>query len=140
MKWILLLTNNRTWFLTDFLHGCKTFECKWNFRKNLRIDGIIEELKLDLQINSKGNICMELWNKSPRFSLKKATKQTNQNGLQTCREMIGKMDFERSQKGWVNHKVTSVKRWPTLHWKWNQLDYIEVASVKRLPRLPWQWN
>lgn len=36
MEWILLLANNRNWFLTDFPRGCKTIECKWIFRKKFK--------------------------------------------------------------------------------------------------------
>ena len=42
------ILNNKTWFLTDLPHGCKTLRCKWIFRKKLRIYGTIEKFKVRL--------------------------------------------------------------------------------------------
>ena len=42
------LISNRTWKLVDLLPGCKTIDCKWALRKNLKWDGSINKFKAKL--------------------------------------------------------------------------------------------
>ena len=42
------LISNRTWKLLDLSSGCKTIDCKWALRKNLKWDGSINKFKAKL--------------------------------------------------------------------------------------------
>ena len=42
------LMKNKTWKLVDLPHGSKSIDCKWIFKKNMKVDGTIDKFKAQL--------------------------------------------------------------------------------------------
>nr|GEW68070.1 zinc finger, CCHC-type [Tanacetum cinerariifolium] len=53
------IIGNNTWVLTDLPPGCRPLECKWIFKRKLKVDGTVEKFKARLVIqgfNQKSGI------------------------------------------------------------------------------------
>ncbi|KAL0404590.1 UNVERIFIED_CONTAM: Retrovirus-related Pol polyprotein from transposon TNT 1-94 [Sesamum radiatum] len=70
------IMENNTWVLVDLPPGCKPLDCKWIFKKKMKVDGTIEKLKARLVKALDKDLVSKLV--KSLYRLKQAPKQEHQ--------------------------------------------------------------
>lgn len=102
------ILQNYTWELVDLSLGCKPFECKWVYRRKIKLDGFIEKYKAILVVKCYKHC--EGHNYFDNFSL-----STKINSIRMILSIASLWNLKNTSNGCEKNFLKWVVRWRNLY-------------------------